>query len=109
MQNDSVELLVERHRFRHIVGQEGVFSVRGITGMSSSFPKEIAMKNRATINRDVAERFAFYPGDVRLEMARLRVLIFVLAAGDELIGELEEISKCGEQAYLISVCKSGSD
>jgi len=69
--------------------------------------EEINEKERQ-LNHHVAERFASYPANVRLKMARLRSLIFAVAARDERIGKLEETLKWGEPAYLTSASKSGT-
>ena len=57
---------------------------------------------------EVAEVFATYPRSVRQKLMALRALIFDTAAGMGNVGEIEEMLKWGQPAYLTAESKSGS-
>ncbi|AMO99342.1 hypothetical protein CAter282_1457 [Collimonas arenae] len=59
-------------------------------------------------NANVAKIFDGYPPRVRRKLLVLRQLILDTAAGTAGVGEIEEILKWGEPAYLTTKSKSGS-
>jgi hypothetical protein len=57
---------------------------------------------------EVAQAFAAYPPPMRRKLLALRRLILDTAAATPGVGEIEEMLKWGEPAYLTSASKSGS-
>ncbi len=60
------------------------------------------------INANVQDVFEAYPVHIRQKLGLLRELIFSVASETEGVGELEEVLKWGEPAYLTVQSKSGS-
>ena len=56
----------------------------------------------------VAAAFDGYPNDLRVELLRLRELIFEVAAETPGVGAIEETLRWGAPAYLTTNTKSGS-
>jgi hypothetical protein len=59
-------------------------------------------------NAEVAAVFMAFPDKVRSRLLALRELIFDTAAATEGVGELEEVLRWGEPAYLTTQSKIGS-
>ncbi len=59
-------------------------------------------------NAAVADVFATYPQECREKLLLLRELIFATAAATAGVGELDEVLKWGEPAYITAQSKSGS-
>ena len=59
-------------------------------------------------NAAVAQAFEAYPAPMRRRLLALRELIFRTAAATDGVGELEEVLKWGEPAYLTPKTGSGS-
>ena len=59
-------------------------------------------------DKAVAHTFESYPPNMRNKLMAVRSLIFETAATTDGVGEIEEMLKWGEPAYLTSESKSGS-
>lgn len=63
---------------------------------------------RAFDNAEVAAVFMAFPDKVKPRLLELRQLIFDTAAAIDGVGELEEVLRWGEPAYLTTQSKTGS-